>query len=103
VDKKFNEIRLKPTNTFTTTSYEMMLEAVVHGLGVSIALDGSVSLYEQVLMVPINEFAEEHSFVVVCAEDKAMLRTISSFLNVAAQGRHLDGAWEFEHTDQLES
>ncbi|MEZ5583968.1 MAG: LysR family transcriptional regulator [Candidatus Competibacteraceae bacterium] len=97
VDKKFSEIPLTPTKTLITPSYEMMLEAVVHGLGVSIALTGAVSQYEQVSMVPIKEFTEEHSFAVVCAEDKAMLRTIGSFLNVAAQGRRPGDVWEFDH------
>jgi DNA-binding transcriptional LysR family regulator len=93
VDKKLAEYQLSPVSTLTITSYEMMFEAVQHSLGVSIALEGSVTHSDQVVTIPLTEFQEEHTYSVVCLEENVGLRIIRGFLDVASSGIHSGQAW----------
>lgn len=95
VDEKFDSLNLTPANTLSATTYEMMLEAVSHGLGVTIALEGAMSLHDGIVPIRIKEFDEEHAYVVACARGESNLHTIRALFGVAAHGAHKDGTWYF--------
>ncbi|WP_078118788.1 LysR family transcriptional regulator [Thiosocius teredinicola] len=85
VNKKMKASGLVPQVVFTISSYEMVFEAVANNLGVSIALDGAITRFNEVATVPIEEFTELHAYTVVCAEDNANLRLIQGFLELAKE------------------
>jgi DNA-binding transcriptional LysR family regulator len=77
---------IMPQKTLTTSSYEMMLEAVIHKMGISIALEGAQSGYEdRIKTLPIEESPEEHIYVLVCSKDKAQTLTVKRFFEVASE------------------
>lgn len=83
VDRKLKQFGIEFQTTFTTSSYEMVFEAVINNLGVSIVLDDAVTGHDEVATVPIDEIPEQHAYAVVCARDHADLRLIQGFLHVA--------------------
>lgn len=95
VDKKFDASGDGPQKKITTASYEMMLEAVAHGLGVSIALEGACARHPGVSLVPVDEFNEKHPFVAVCGDDNISLRVMKSFFQVVTLGQREEG-WHLE-------
>jgi DNA-binding transcriptional LysR family regulator len=84
VNTKLKQLGVIFPNTLTTSSYEMMFEAVIHGLGVSIALEKTSVDYHGIVTVPIQEFSEKHAYSLICLKSKAPLRVIESFIKAAA-------------------
>lgn len=86
VNQVLSDHQIAPKKTLTTTSYEMMLEATIHQMGVSIALEGAQGGYEHsITTVPIRQFKNQHAYAVTCSKDKASLLIIKSFYEVAKE------------------
>jgi|GEM_PF-759847 len=88
VDKLFKQLTISPHSTLTTSSYDMMFEAVTHGLGVSIALahpsiKHKTSIANKIIAIPINELPEKHTYSVFCLKSKSSLRVIKNFIATA--------------------
>lgn len=83
--QKLNTLDMHPTNQLKTSSYEMMIEAVLHGMGVSMGLQGTFAAHTGLRTVDVREFTEWHSFSVVCPEDKAALRIVRRFMALAVE------------------
>lgn len=85
VDKLFKKVSITPEKTLTTQSYEIMFEAVRHGLGVSIAFEHACDSTSDICAIPIKELPEFHDFSVICLKSKVSLKVIDSFLKSSAQ------------------
>ncbi len=85
VNRLFNQQQLRPQKTLTTDSYEIMFEAVRHGLGCSVAFEHVSNDYSEICAIPIKELPEKHVFSVICLKSKASLRVIDCFIKSALQ------------------
>jgi DNA-binding transcriptional LysR family regulator len=83
-DKLFKQLGVAPNNILTTNTYEMMFEAVAHGLGIAIALEHASTTYQATVAIPIKELSEKHTYSVFCLKNKASLRIIHNFMDVTA-------------------
>lgn len=98
VDKMFSQAGVRPASILTTSSYEMVLESVVHQMGVAIALEGALTRFDEVATIPIRNFREKHAYAVICTEDKASINTVRSFLNLAKIGVRKGREWKMPET-----
>lgn len=83
VNNKLKHYGVTFPNTLTTSSYEMMFEAVTHGLGISIALEREQADYPGIVTVPIKELPEKHTYSIICLKSKTPLRVIDNFIDIA--------------------
>ena len=65
-----------------TTTFPMVKEALLHGLGVGLLLENSLFPSENLVAVPVREMFEDYRDCVVIPRDKKDLRLIKSFLGV---------------------
>jgi DNA-binding transcriptional LysR family regulator len=93
VNKRFNELGFKPKNTLETSSYEMILEAVIHNIGVSIILDGSMSNMREVHRLSVEEFKGDFGFYAVTQDDKSSLIAVRAFFDIVEQGQRANQPW----------
>lgn len=93
INKKLESLNLTTKNTLTTSSYEMLMEAVIQKLGVAVVLQGSVTMPTELETVAIAELSELHSYALVCSDDKASLRAVKKLFDIAAQGVQSNGEW----------
>jgi len=99
VEKILFQQKIKWENTLVVSSYEMMLEAIIHGVGIGIALEGAQSHYQQVSTVSLKNINETHPYTVVCANDKAALSSVRGFFEIASRGAHSARPWQLNYSE----
>ena len=70
-----------------TTTFPVMKEAVLHGIGIGLFLDDSHFPSEDLVALPIREMPENYTNYLVTHEAKQDLRLMKSFLNVTEEAR----------------
>ena len=68
--------------TIRTTTFPVMKEAILQGVGVGIFLEGSATMNEALACIPIQELPDAYQSCVVVPKDKHDLRLVQSFLSL---------------------
>ncbi len=84
---RLEALGLEPGRSMTTTSFPLMKEAVLHGVGVGIFLEDSTVSNEGLVMRPISDLPERFETALVIPRDRADLRLIRSFAEMALDAR----------------
>jgi DNA-binding transcriptional LysR family regulator len=66
--------------TIKTTTFPVMKEAIMHGVGIGIFLDGSASNDKSLVSIQIDEMDKEYETHIVIPKDKYDLRLIQNFI-----------------------
>ncbi|WP_417669750.1 LysR family transcriptional regulator [Roseibium sp.] len=85
--QKIREQDLSFPRIIRTTTFPMVKEAILHGLGIGILLENSLFPSEKLAAVPIREMTEEYRDCVTIPADKRDLKLIRSFMDVAVDAR----------------
>lgn len=83
VDQKLSALGLTLGNTVTMTTFPVMCEAVLQGIGVAIFLNNSTLISDGLAEVPIKEFTQVHETWLVSTKDRSKLRLVAEFTAVA--------------------
>lgn len=70
-------------HTIRMTTFPVMCEAVLQGLGLAIFLSGSGHLARGLIERPIAELSQTHTTAIVAPRDRARLRLIGRFIEMA--------------------
>jgi DNA-binding transcriptional LysR family regulator len=81
--QKFVEDGLEYPRILRTTTFPMVKEAILHGLGIGLLLENSMYPSEKLVAVPVREMPEEYRDCIAIPSDKRDLKLIKSFLDVA--------------------
>lgn len=76
---------VRPRRMVKTTTFPVMKEAILEGLGVGIFLQDSAQEEVRLVQIPITELKEAHQTCLVVPKHKRDLRLTRSFLDVAAE------------------
>ncbi|MEP4030033.1 LysR family transcriptional regulator [Roseibium polysiphoniae] len=87
VRAKISEFGFEFPRIIKTTTFPMVKEAILHGLGLGILLENSLYPSEKLVAIPIKEMSEQYRDCIALSADKRELRLIQSFLNVAVDAR----------------
>ncbi len=68
-----------------TTTFPVMKEAVLHGVGIGIFLEDSMHPSDRLATVPIRELPETYATCIVCQNDRMNLRSVRSFIELALE------------------
>lgn len=82
VSKAISDHDLTLHRTIKTTTFPVMKEAILQGVGVGIFLEGSITPSEALTSVPIREMPDFYESCIVVPKDKYDLRLIQRFLSV---------------------
>ncbi|MCG7522454.1 LysR family transcriptional regulator [Ruegeria sp. Ofav3-42] len=66
------------------TTFPLMCEAVLQGAGIAIFLGNSGLISRGLVEVPVSELSETHETAVVAPKDRARLRLVKAFIDIAA-------------------
>ncbi|MEO1024792.1 MAG: LysR substrate-binding domain-containing protein [Pseudomonadota bacterium] len=77
-----NAIELKRIVTMTT--FPLMYEAVLQGIGIAIFLRNSSLIDNSVAEVPIREMAQRHKTHLIATKDRVRLKLVAEFINSIA-------------------
>ncbi|MEL0438013.1 LysR family transcriptional regulator [Phycobacter sp. K97] len=66
------------------TTFPLMCEAVLQGAGIAIFLEKSGLISRGLIEVPILELSEAHETAVVAPKDRARLRLVKAFIDIAS-------------------
>ncbi|MEL7389859.1 MAG: LysR family transcriptional regulator [Pseudomonadota bacterium] len=83
VHAKFKELSLKPPRMVTMTTFPVMCEAVLQGVGIAVFLRQSSLIKDGLVELEVTEFDQSHETWLVTPKDKAKLRLISEFSSIA--------------------
>lgn len=86
VRAKLNQLGMKLSRTVTMSTFPVMCEAVLQGIGVAIFLSDSSLIQQNLSEIPIKEFETEHETRLVVSRDRANLRLVSEFTSTALAG-----------------
>lgn len=78
--KKYN---ISIRRTIKTTTFPVMKEAILHGVGVGIFLDNSTTKESSLVSIPIKEMDKSYETFIVIPKDKHNLRLIQNFVNTS--------------------
>lgn len=67
------------------TTFPVVKEAILHGIGVGILLEESFYPSGQLVMRPIRELSESYRTCLVAAADRSELRTVREFIDLAEE------------------
>ncbi len=70
-------------NTLVMTSFPLVKDAILHGVGIGPFLEHSATSEEGLVSVPIKEMQESYPICLVAHRDKASLHLMQSFFRVA--------------------
>ncbi|MEJ8474622.1 LysR family transcriptional regulator [Roseibium algae] len=70
-----------------TTTFPMVKEAILHGLGIGFLLENSLFPSDKLVSIPVEEMPEQYRDCITVPVDKRELRLIRSFLDVAVDVR----------------
>lgn len=83
VSEKLALLGLVFPRTMKTTTFPVLKEAVLHGIGVGILLENTLYPSASLVGIPITEMPETYMDCVVTQSDKSDLRLVRSFLDCA--------------------
>ncbi|MBN9671972.1 LysR family transcriptional regulator [Roseibium aggregatum] len=84
---KIREHGLDFPRIIRTTTFPMVKEAILHGLGVGLLLQNSLYPSDKLAAIPIVEMPEDYRDCITLPADKRELKLIQSFLDVAIEAR----------------
>jgi len=70
--------------TIKMTTFPLMCEAVLQGAGIAIFLSNSGLISRGLVEVPVAELSEPHETAVVAPKDRARLRLVKAFIDIAS-------------------
>jgi DNA-binding transcriptional LysR family regulator len=70
--------------TIKMTTFPLMCEAVLQGAGIAIFLGKSGLISQGLIEVPIAELSKQHETAVVAPKDRAKLRLVKAFIEIAS-------------------
>ncbi|SMR71813.1 transcriptional regulator, LysR family [Aliiroseovarius halocynthiae] len=70
--------------TIKMTTFPLMCEAVFQGAGIAIFLGNSGLISHGLVEVPVSELSETHEIAVVAPKDRARLRLVKAFIDIAS-------------------
>jgi len=85
--RKIREHGLEFPRIIRTTTFPMVKEAILHGLGVGLLLENSLFPSDKLVAMPIAEMPEEYRDYIAIPADKRELKLIQSFLEVSTDAR----------------
>lgn len=83
VSAKLREIGLKLPRQIRTTTFPVMCEAVLQGIGVALFLRRSSLIGDGIVERPLDDFREVHHTWLVATKDRARLRLLEEFATTA--------------------
>jgi LysR family transcriptional regulator, low CO2-responsive transcriptional regulator len=83
--RKCAELGVKLTSLLKTTTFPLVKEAVLHGVGVGLLLDDSMFPSTSLVALDIAEMQETYTNCLVTPADKRELRFVRSFIDVAGE------------------
>jgi len=67
----------------TMTSFPLMCEAVLQGIGVAVFIKSSSLIKENLCEIELREMLEPRSTSLIATKDRARLRLVEAFINTA--------------------
>lgn len=83
-EEHMNSLDLEPASVTSVSTFPLSKEAVLHGVGVAVILEGAYSPSSRLKSVPIRDWSQTFRTYVVCPSDKKELRLVRSFLDLAS-------------------
>ena len=83
VQSKLRGLGIKPKRIVNMTTFPLMCEAVLQGIGVAIFLRQSSLIKDGILEIEVSDLDQIHETWLVAPKDKAKLRLISEFTAIA--------------------
>ena len=84
-EDRMAELNLTPTSVTTVTTFPLSKEAVLHGVGVGIILEGAYSPTNRLKSIPIKDLSQKFCNYAVCPIDKKDLRLVSRFMELSEE------------------
>ena len=81
--RKCAELGVELTSLLRTATFPLVKEAVLHGVGVGLLLDDSMSASPDLVAIDVTEMCETYTNCLVTPVDKRELRFVRSFIDVA--------------------
>ncbi|KWV60160.1 hypothetical protein AS156_29915 [Bradyrhizobium macuxiense] len=88
--RKCAELGIKLSSILRTTTFPLVKEAVLHGVGVGLLLDDSMFASPGLVAVDVVEMPETYTNCLVTPVDKSELRFVRSFIDVACEVLAID-------------
>jgi LysR family transcriptional regulator, low CO2-responsive transcriptional regulator len=85
VNRHMSELGLSFLRILKTTTFPVVKEAVLHGIGVGLFLEDSLYPSSNLVAIPVTEMPESYRNCVVTPADKRDLRLVRSFIDVAVE------------------
>lgn len=85
VGRQLRALGLSFGQTMRVTTFPLMKEAVLHGVGVALFLEDSLHPTPSIVTRPVADMPERHECCVVAPSDKLGLRTVASFMDMAVE------------------
>ncbi len=86
VSQAISDHKLTLRRTIKITTFPVMKEAILQGVGIGIFLEGSITKNEALVSVPIRELPNTYESCVVVPKDKHDLRLVQRFLSIMHTG-----------------
>jgi DNA-binding transcriptional LysR family regulator len=83
--RKCAELGVTLSSLVKTTTFPLVKEAVLHGVGVGLLLDDSMSASTNLIAMDVAEMPETYTNCLVTPVDKRELRFVRSFIDVASE------------------
>lgn len=83
--RKCAGLGIKLSRILRTTTFPLVREAVLHGVGVGLLLDDSMSVSPDLVALDVVEMSETWTNCLVTSADKCELRFVRSFIDVARE------------------
>jgi len=85
VSRALKSAGLELGQVMRTTTFPVMREAVLQGIGIALFLSESTLVREGIVEIPVEELVDIHEVYAVVPRDRASLRLIQSFADVSLQ------------------
>ena len=82
-EQRMNDLELEAGSVTSVSTFPLSKEAVLHGVGVAVILEGAYSPSSRLKSVPIRDWNETFRTYIVCPSDKKELRLVRSFLDLS--------------------
>jgi len=92
LQQKCRQLGVTLTRLVKTTTFPVVKEAVLHGVGIGLLLDDSMSASSELIGLEIADMGETYTNYLLTPSDKRELRFVSSFIGVACEVLDLEGA-----------
>ena len=83
--RKCAELGISLSSLVKMTTFPLVKEAVLHGVGIGLLLDNSMFPYPNLVAIDVAEMRETYTNCLVTPSDKRELRFVRSFIDVASE------------------